>query len=68
MDGTVLIGHGRADAEAVASGVRAARRVAESAFVETIRAALAGAALTEDDVAADAAGSLEADTRAPSGD
>lgn len=41
VNGTVIIGHGRADAEAVASGVRLARTVGESEFVPAIRAALA---------------------------
>ena len=39
VDGAVLIGHGRADAEAVASGIRTARTLAESGLVEAIRAA-----------------------------
>ena len=44
VDGTVLIGHGRADAEAVNSGLRLARQVGDSEFVETIRMALASSA------------------------
>lgn len=44
VDGTVLIGHGRADAVTVANGLQMARRVGDSAFVKTIRAALAGSA------------------------
>lgn len=39
VNGTVLIGHGRADAEAVASGIRRARLGAESNFLDAIRAA-----------------------------
>ena len=41
VNGAVIIGHGRADAEAVASGIRMARTVGESQFVPAIRAALA---------------------------
>ncbi len=44
VDGTVLIGHGGADAESVNSGLQLARRVGDSELVETIRAALAGSA------------------------
>ena len=40
VNGVVIIGHGRATAEAVASGVRSARSVGESGMVEAIRAAL----------------------------
>ena len=40
VNGAVVIGHGRADAEAVASGIRLARRMAESGYVETVRKAL----------------------------
>ena len=40
VNGTVLIGHGRADAEAVASGLRLTRVVAESGFVDAVRTAL----------------------------
>lgn len=42
VNGTVIIGHGRANAEAVASGARLARRVGESQFVAAIRDALSG--------------------------
>jgi len=37
VDGAVLIGHGRADAEAVVSGIRAARDLSESGFVDGLR-------------------------------
>jgi glycerol-3-phosphate acyltransferase PlsX len=47
VDGTVLIGHGRADAESVNSGLQLARRVGDSEFVETIRTALAGSATAQ---------------------
>ena len=45
VNGAVLIGHGRADPETVAAGIRAARTVGESEFVGAIRAALAGRAV-----------------------
>ncbi len=44
INGAVLVGHGRADAEAVASGIRSARGVVESNVVESIRGAVAGTA------------------------
>jgi glycerol-3-phosphate acyltransferase PlsX len=44
VNGAVVIGHGRADAEAVASGVRLARTMAESGYVDTVRQALANTA------------------------
>lgn len=47
VDGTVLIGHGGADAEEVNSGLQLARRVGDSEFVETIRMALAGSAAAQ---------------------
>ena len=47
VDGTVLIGHGRADSEAVLNGLRLARRVGESSFVSTIRNALAASLVAE---------------------
>ena len=40
VNGPVIIGHGRADAESVASGIRLARSVGESQFVPALRAAL----------------------------
>ena len=40
VNGAVIIGHGRAEAQAVTSGVRLARNVAESRFVLAIREAL----------------------------
>ena len=40
INGAVVIGHGRADPEAVASGVRLARTMAESGYVDTVRHAL----------------------------
>lgn len=43
VSGAVMIGHGRADAETVAAGIRSARAVGESEFVETIRRAFGGA-------------------------
>ena len=39
VDGAVLIGHGRADAEAVVSGIRTTRTLAESGLVEAMREA-----------------------------
>lgn len=44
INGAVLVGHGRANAEAVASGIRAAQGVVEAGVVEAIRDAFAGAA------------------------
>ena len=44
VNGAVIIGHGRADAEAVASGVRLAHDVGNSTFVETMRSAFSEAA------------------------
>ena len=40
VNGAVIVGHGRADAEAVESGMRLAQRVGESQFVESIRDAV----------------------------
>ena len=40
VNGAVIIGHGRADADAIAAGIRLARDVGESQFVPAIRAAL----------------------------
>ena len=45
VNGAVIIGHGRADAETVAAGIRAARTAAESEFVAAIRSALAVSAV-----------------------
>ncbi len=39
VNGAVIIGHGRADAEAVAAGIRLAREVGRSGYVEAIREA-----------------------------
>jgi glycerol-3-phosphate acyltransferase PlsX len=58
VDGTVLIGHGRADAETVKSGIQMARRVGDSDFVEQIRTALAVAAVARSQ---DAESSQDAD-------
>ncbi len=44
INGAVLVGHGRADPEAVASGIRSAVGVVESNVVDAIRDAFAGAA------------------------
>ena len=44
INSAVLVGHGRADAEAVASGIRSACGVVESNVVDAIRDAFAGAA------------------------
>ena len=44
IDGAVLVGHGRANPEAVASGIRSARGVVEAGVVEAIREAVAGTA------------------------
>ncbi|MEE9277622.1 MAG: phosphate acyltransferase PlsX [Dehalococcoidia bacterium] len=49
VNGPVIIGHGRADAEAVASGVRLARAVGESKFVAATRAAFSGTLPPHDD-------------------
>ena len=52
VNGAVIVGHGRADAEAVANGIRLARNVAQSTFVEALRtefAALAGRGAAADD-------------------
>jgi len=44
VNGAVIVGHGRADPEAVASGIRLARTVGQSTFVEVLRAEFAGTA------------------------
>ena len=49
IDGAVLVGHGRANAEAVTSGIRSARSVVEAGVVDAIRDAVAGTALVDDD-------------------
>jgi glycerol-3-phosphate acyltransferase PlsX len=49
IDGAVLVGHGRANAEAVSSGIRSARSVVEAGVVDAIRDAVAGTAPVEDD-------------------
>ncbi|MCY3734301.1 MAG: hypothetical protein OXG42_08470, partial [Chloroflexi bacterium] len=49
IDGAVLVGHGRANAEAVASGIKSARSVVESGVVDAIRDAVAGTAPVDDD-------------------
>ena len=49
IDGAVLVGHGRANAEAVTSGIRSARSVVEAGVVDAIRDAVAGTALDDDD-------------------
>lgn len=49
IDGAVLVGHGRADAEAVASGIQSAKRVVSARVVESIREAVAGTAMEEAD-------------------
>lgn len=52
IDGAVLVGHGRANAEAVTSGIRSAVSVVESGVVDAIRNAVAGTApLDRDDPA-----------------
>ena len=45
IDGAVLVGHGRANAEAVTSGIRSAQSVVEAGVVEAIRDAFAGTAV-----------------------
>lgn len=69
INGAVLVGHGRADAEAVASGIRSARGVVEANVVDSIRGAVAGTAAEEDasDKASDAPGQHRAanDPRGP---
>ncbi len=40
INGVSLIGHGRSHAKAVASGIRAARTIAQSGYVEAVRKAL----------------------------
>ena len=52
INGAVLVGHGRANAEAVASGIRSARGVVESNVVDSIREAVAGTAAEDDSDAA----------------
>ncbi len=49
IDGAVLVGHGRANAEAVTSGIRSARSVVQSGVVDEIRNAFAGTAPVEDE-------------------
>jgi len=49
IDGAVLVGHGRANVEAVTSGIRSARSVVEAGVVDAIRDAVAGTALVDDD-------------------
>ncbi len=53
IDGAVLVGHGRANAEAVTSGIRSARSVVQSGVVDEIRDAFAGTAPDEDAEAAE---------------
>lgn len=48
IDGAVLVGHGRANAEAVTSGIRSARSVVEAGVVDAIRDAVAGTAPVDD--------------------
>ena len=50
IDGCVLVGHGRANAEAVASGIHSARSVVEADVVQAIRDAVAGTAWEEDEL------------------
>ena len=49
IDGAVLVGHGRANAEAVTSGIRSARSVVEAGVVQAIRDAVAGTAIVEEE-------------------
>ena len=49
IDGAVMVGHGRANAEAVASGIRSTRSVVQSGVVDAIRDAFAGAAAEDDE-------------------
>ena len=49
IDGAVLVGHGRADAEAVASGIQSAKGVVAGRVVESIREAVAGTAPERDE-------------------
>lgn len=49
IDGAVLVGHGRANTEAVASGIRSARSVVEAEVVDAIRDAVAGTAPVDDE-------------------
>ena len=51
IEGAVLVGHGRANDEAVTSGIRSARSVVEAGVVDAIRNAVAGTAPVDDDVA-----------------
>ena len=44
IDGAVLVGHGRADAEAVASGIQSAKNVVAARVVQSISEAVAGTA------------------------
>ncbi len=65
VDGTVVIGHGRADAETVKSGIQMARRVGDSDFVEQIRTALSGAVVARRQGLDETAGSAESVAEAP---
>ena len=56
IDGAVLVGHGRANVEAVTSGIRSAQSVVEAGVVDAIRDAVAGTA-PEDHEAGDENGS-----------
>jgi len=40
INGVSIIGHGRSDAKAIAGGLRSARSLAQSGYVEAIRQAL----------------------------
>ncbi len=55
IDGAVMVGHGRANAEAVASGIRSARSVVQSGVVDAIRDAFAGTAVADESELSEAA-------------
>ncbi|MXV81423.1 MAG: phosphate acyltransferase PlsX [Chloroflexi bacterium] len=61
IDGAVLVGHGRANTEAVASGIRSARSVVEAGVVDAIRDAVAGTAPVNDEDPDDAPPSSQRD-------
>jgi len=61
IDGAVLVGHGRANTEDVASGIRSVRSVVEAGVVDAIRDAVAGTAPVNDEDPEDAPPSSQRD-------
>ncbi len=61
IDGAVLVGHGRANAEAVTSGIHSARSVVQAGVVEAIRDAVAGTSTVDDHALEELSGDEEAE-------